>query len=300
MAEYLSFRVQGDFITNLAREKLYQNHDFAGAYDLLDKALQIETKEQNPDAPITENERIGLIIGVLNGKYDIEGTYPGDDYGLVENKNPNRDFNIQNAMQAQADIIKELEAELKELRTKFLFICDNLEDYRLKAVNRDFRIEYGEYMFDSMNDKVDDYITASDTTSGTDPKLESFIQRQKMDTEDDYGWLAPDGTYYPVEWGMHSEWAKEWLDEHYPFAENASIYWKEDAHGNRRHYVNGDCLVYCLGWVLLDSPYNGVATPKYDPIKGMTKKQKEFLYDYYIARNLNDYANRLYQDEDFN
>jgi hypothetical protein len=126
--------------------------------------------------------------------------------------------------------------------------------------------------------------------------LQSVLENIKTESDDDYGWLEPNGTYHPVEWGKHAEWAMNWLNEHYPYREHADVYWVT-INGKRKHVVAGDCLMYRFGWCLLDSPYQGVANPHYNSTKGLTKAQKEFLYDYYIQRNMHDRASAVYKDD---
>lgn len=126
--------------------------------------------------------------------------------------------------------------------------------------------------------------------------ITSSLTRMKTEQDDDYGWLAPDGTYYPVKWGEHDEWAHNYCIEHYPFDKYEHMYYKIDSNGNQRQYFNREFLIYVRHWVLLHSPGQGIAKPTHDPARRMTKAQKEFLYDYYTKRGLNDEANAVYRD----
>ena len=135
--------------------------------------------------------------------------------------------------------------------------------------------------------------------------LSSFLAQRKREEEMeeneeepvcDYGWLEPNGTWHPVKWGYHSSWAKEYLDEHYPFKDCASLYWHVDDNGVRHHIVNGDVLIYSLGWILLDNPYQGLARVTRNTSKDMTKDQKDFLFTYYLERGRNEEANKLFED----
>lgn len=71
----------------------------------------------------------------------------------------------------------------------------------------------------------------------------------------------------------------------------------ETADGRRRHITGGDVLVNKLNWVLLHSPYQGLAHYQKHPFKEMTKQQKEFLFDYYMKRNQPEKANALYENK---
>lgn len=298
MTEQLHFRIEGEFITNLARERFYQDHNLSGAIELVQSATV--TDELN------EVEHLMLALEVISGKKSIIGTYPGDDYGIKENNDIDRYFDdfikeIDNIQKR----LKDKEEELQQVYNKYSFVLSQLPDYKIKDINDEYHSEYGEYLFEipreerRFNYLMNNYVGVSQHSA--QEALDEFLARRKDTTEykyADYGWLEPDGTYHEVEWGMHSQWARDYLDEHYPFKEYAHMYWKTDSNGERHHYVNGDCLVHCLGWVLLDNPMQGIATPKYDPIKGMTKAQKEFLFDYYIDRGMNDRASGLYKEDD--
>ena len=71
----LHFSVQGEFITNMAREKLYYNNDLFGAIDLIMNCTITEE--------ISYAERLTNAIKILNGELQIVGTYPNDDYRIV-------------------------------------------------------------------------------------------------------------------------------------------------------------------------------------------------------------------------
>jgi hypothetical protein len=291
MVQHLHFSVEGEFITNLARQLFYSEHK-------LDKAINIIKGATANDA-LSEIEHLQLCLEIIAGTKSIVGTYPGDDYGVIENKDAT--FN---------DFIKEFETlnekyektqqELTDIYRKFAFLCDDMSDFQLKTLNREYYEEYGEYLFETSESERNFMECVMNTPVSDTSAIDSYLARKTDKTEytyADYGWLEPDGTYHEVDWGEHSEWAREYADEHYPFSTHAHMYWKTNANGEREHYVCGDFLVYCLGWVLLDNPMQGIATPKYDMAKGLTKRQKEFLYDYYIERNMHDRANKLYEDD---
>lgn len=55
-------------------------------------------------------------------------------------------------------------------------------------------------------------------------KAKQDINRTQQEIKCDYGWLEPNGTFHAVEWGLHGQWANEYLDEHYPFDKCANMY----------------------------------------------------------------------------
>lgn len=58
-----------------------------------------------------------------------------------------------------------------------------------------------------------------------------------------------------------------------------------------------DFLVYEKGWVLLDSSFQGLPAATYDESRGLTKAQREFMYDHFMERGMNKEANALYEDD---
>lgn len=292
--ERLQFKIEGEFITNTAREAFYSSHNLKRAIDIVKSATECE---------LSEGEHLKLCLDIISGKKSIVGTYPGDDYGVIENETP-LCTDILDELNNREERVKTLKEQYDNLTQKFLFITSNLPNYKLCELNSDYTSEYDEKLFDitgtgdvllsSIVNEPDDTSVASAQQQDV---LSDYINHMKSATDDDYGWLEPDGTYHPVPWGEHSEWAKNYADTHYPFRENASMYWR-DINGERRHVVCGDFLMYALGWCLLDNPCQGTATPKYDTTRGLSKKQKEFLFDYYIKRNMHDKASALYKDDD--
>lgn len=293
MAEFLHFSIQGEFITNTARELFYCEHK-------LDKAIKI-IKGATMNDELSEIEHLTLCLEIIAGTKNIVGTYPGDDYGIEDNPNGSFDDFI-NEIENYGEKYRTVQQELTDTLRKFAFVCEDLTDYRLQTLNREYYEQYGEFLFETSDSErrfMEVVMGYSDVRSAA---LDSYLERRKDENEhqyEDYGWLEPDGTYHAVDWAHHAEWAKDYLDEHYPFKENPEIYWKTDNDGTRHHYVNGDVLVYCLGWVLLDSPGQGLAYPTYNHEKGLTKAQKEFLFDYYTERNRNKEASALYADDDY-
>ena len=127
--------------------------------------------------------------------------------------------------------------------------------------------------------------------------LGSFMERmmdKKEHSTEDYGWLEPDGTFHEVEWGNHQEWAQRYIEENFPeVAEDDGVDMQTKC--NVGLIGAGDWLVE-RGWVLLHSPSQGIAQPTKNPVKRYTKKQQEFLYDYYMERGKEREANAVYEE----
>jgi hypothetical protein len=106
------------------------------------------------------------------------------------------------------------------------------------------------------------------------------MTRQIKKTLEDYGWLRPDGKFFPCEWGSHESWAAKYIEKYYP---------------NDEVYYSGDFLVE-KGWILLHSPMQGIPNVSTFDIQSATKRQKEFLYDYFLERNMNIEANLIWKE----
>lgn len=123
--------------------------------------------------------------------------------------------------------------------------------------------------------------------------MERMLDEEEHSTED-YGWLAPDGTFHEVEWGKHQEWAQNYIEENFPeVADDSEV--DIQVKCNVGLIGAGDWLVE-RGWILLHSPSQGIAYPTRNPIKRYTKAQQEFLYGYYMERGKEKEANAVYED----
>lgn len=276
----LQFKIQGEYITNLAREKAHVNHDIPYAINLLMDCLETDQ--------VSKNQRLLWCLQILNNKAHIKGTYPDADYGLMIDEESKTDIQSELCilLQPMMTVIQNSQESYQNLLQKYEFLLDylNMPDYRLREIDKEYHQIYDEHIFNIQSDNMP-------------PILQEYIDRQISHTTDDYGWLEPNGTFHPVEWGQHEEWAVDYLDKHYPFKNNEHLYCIPDDTNTQKHIVGGDCLVYKLHWILLHNPSQGIAKPQYDTIFGMTKAQKEFLYDYYIKRNKHNMANELYEKD---
>lgn len=287
----LHFSVQGKLITDIAREKLYYSDDLPGALELV---LSCLVTDQLSDA-----ERAGLALAIIDGRKAITGTYPGPDYGVIdvpENKRPRH--SLTTYFQQLREKLAAAQNERRILQDKLICISDHIPEYKLAEIDQAYRSNYaGDH-----EDEPNPTIFGTTPTSRNDPTdsilgsalLSSFIQRQSSKcTDPDYGWLFPDGTFYPVDFAEHSGWAYRWLREHDPE-------WTDPktrlAH---QHDISaaGDYLVSKYHAVLLHNPGLGVAFITGDTSR-LTKAQKEFLTDYYNKRGLPDKVKALWADDD--
>ena len=106
--------------------------------------------------------------------------------------------------------------------------------------------------------------------------------------EAEYGWLAPDGSFYPVEFGNHQAWASEYLLRLY--RENKISYNEAKIGANQ----NAGDILTDMGWILIHNPSNMLIKVTRNESKTITKSQKEFLYDFYTKHGEVEKANELY------
>lgn len=302
----LCFSIEGEFLTNVAREKLYYDKDLESAVNILRGGLCSDQ--------ITPNEQLMICLQILNGDAAIKGNSNTDEYGLYYeddiDKNNCDMSKIFDLIKTLNDQVTQLKEECKNMQSKFLFLCNDMTEYRLEQYNADYYNEYGEPMFEDMKipgwRKIENqYLTKCTFPNQPSSMLESFLEQrhrendEDIDTSEDYGWLEPNGTYHPVDWGCHADWAEKYLNEHNRSYKNEpDLYQQLDDNNKLKHLYNaGDVLVFKLGWVLIDSPGQGLGYPTCDPTKGFTNAQREFLFDYYTKRNRSKEANALYQNE---
>lgn len=107
-----------------------------------------------------------------------------------------------------------------------------------------------------------------------------------------YGWLAPNGDFFPVEWGEHQSWAHHKVRE-LGYITDDNTTWVDKNGVPRDIWIGeeGDILADC-GWALLHSPGQGAAHVTHDDAKPLTKAQGEFLYAYYTDLGLRQEAEK--------
>ena len=89
--------------------------------------------------------------------------------------------------------------------------------------------------------------------------------------KEEYGWLAPDGTFYPVEYGNHQAWASKYLLRLYREG--------EISYEQARREDNGDAgdLLTNMGWILIHNPHGHDFKITRNLSKRVTNRQKEYL-----------------------
>lgn len=271
----LSFNIQGEFITRLAREWLfYEGRDIDKVMDLLLSCMG--GTDMEPEKLRRYAEDVLLGRAEFSGS-TADGTFHMTVYEPGEQPNVPEVFDIFKKFSSEKSKRKEAERERDQYREWYSVAMEYVPEYAKNQVLE----ETGQHV---------------ESRYGSDA-LNSFMERMMDEDEHstgDYGWLAPDGKFYEVEWGNHQEWAKEYIEGNFPEAAE-----DDDADMQMKCNVGligaGDWLVE-RGWVLLHSPSQGIAHPTKNLIKRYTKAQQEFLYDHYMERGKEKEANAVYDE----
>ena len=111
-------------------------------------------------------------------------------------------------------------------------------------------------------------------------QIDQFFKRASEEYDaNEYGWLSPEGKFYPVEWGHHTSWSDEYVENlHLPEYQESSDYLQKNK------------------WVLLHNPMQGPALIHYN-VDRLTKRQREWLYDYMMKRGRKKEALALWNDK---
>lgn len=90
-----------------------------------------------------------------------------------------------------------------------------------------------------------------------------------------FGWLSPTGKFFISEWGTHCTSAENIIKNN-----NMEKEYEEWELADKRNFVPNDFLCNVKGYVLIHNPSNdgGYVVTQSKPL---TKKQREFLYDYF-------------------
>lgn len=265
----ISFDVQGEFVTKIAREWFYTGEkSFDEVMEFLLACME------NPD--ISENERKRHAADILLGRAALKGSSAAGTYHL-ERYEPGKEEPMPKIMNIWKEVEKRKEAEkkLSKMVEKW--------DIAMKYISEDTKLKIRKALGEE---------TAEDRQQET---LSSYVKRMTDETEHktaDYGWLEPDGIFHGVEWGDHEKWANKYLQKKLSVEEYRHVIF-----GGNNVMSAGDYLT-TKGWVLLHNPSMGIAFPTRDSTKRYTKPQKDFLYDYYIERDCHEEANAIWQEDE--
>ena len=257
----ITFDIQGEYITDTVRELFYSGKiTYDKAIDTLIHSMS------GTDLIYSQLKRYAedILLGRATLKGSTrEGTYrlkifdPGEEESLPQN------MNIWKGIEK----LKDQEEKIKNLQYRW--------DVAMNLISEDFKHDIRQALGEEEPEEKSEGILGS--------YIKRMMDEEKHSTED-YGWLAPDGTFYEVDWSEHQEWADDYIQEHY-FEDWLKLHCKCND--------SGDYLID-KGWILLHNPSQGIAIVTGNSWK-YTKSQKEFLYKYYIERGLNKEANIIWE-----
>lgn len=265
---YVSLSVRGDTVMEIARSKFYQENDLPYAIRLLMDCMVTDQ--------LSPGDRLAMAIKILDGRMAMTGTYP-IDFDIVEVEPKDQKYDFEGHFKAMNEKIKGLEEQVRAIRDDFVFVCEHMEEFELKNINRQYKREFGKPLFQDMPCSP-----SADESAERLNIVDAFIRQAEWERDNpdeaEYGWLAPDGTFYPAEFAEHVEWAAEHVQKLYEQAES------EETRLHIRANSPDDYL-RDLGWVLLHNPFRGLAQVSASDIRPLTDKQCAFLFDYYTKRD---------------
>ena len=256
----ITFDIHGEYITDTVRELFYSGkitydkaintliHSMSGT-DLIYSQL----KRYAEDILLG---RAALKGSTREGTYRLKIFDPGEEESLPQN------MNVWKGIKK----LKDQEEKINDLQYRW--------DVAMNLISEDFKYDIRQALGEEEPEEKSEGILGS--------YIKRMMDEEKHSTED-YGWLAPDGTFYEVDWSEHQEWANDYIQEHY-FEDWLKLPCKCND--------SGDYLID-KGWILLHNPSQGIAIVTGNSWK-YTKSQKEFLYKYYIERGLNKEANTIW------
>lgn len=274
----LHFSIEGAFVARAARERLFEFDDLVGAMELIMHATVTDQ--------LSEAERAAQALAILDGRKTIAGVYPGPTYGVYDVPEDERDprRTLAAYFQRLHERLSTADERARELQNKLTACASVLTDERMAACDREYRLTY-----DPHGTIFDEYRPEDESTSAL---VDNLLFQRHRGPEHPYGWLFPDGTFYPVEWGEHQGWAYKWLMNHDPEFRHKERY------GDRTPiHLAGDYLNERHRAVLLHNPSMGVADVTNPSGRPLTRAQREFLFNYYANMDLDERASAFYADD---
>lgn len=300
----LGFGITGEFVTKIAREWFFlEGKEYKVVEDLLLSCMG------GTDTP--EGELKLMAQDILLGKAEFRGNSADDTFRYVTLDAPTKTNLFTEYSKARQEV-KRLKNALADTDKQYGNLLDALRSWWEGNAEEALEIveskDVKELLLDlmAMYDEVsivykpgygriakfpdsEDEVVVRKTTG--EPLLDSYFEQKVIEEkhDDNYGWLEPNGTFHPVEWCEHQQFAynilveREWLEEYEAF----------DKHGISHA---GDFLTSRKGWVLLHNPGRGVAYATRDEGKRLTKAQREFLFAYYSDRGCKETAAKYLEE----
>ena len=186
----LTFSVQGEFITNIAREWFYlEGKPFDKVMELL---MDCMSGTDETEAQIKRHAE-----DILLGRAALKGNTGDGTYRLVVYE-PGEEETLPKSMDIWREVKKRKDAEesLRDMVQKWNTAMECIPEDIQRAIRRELDEETEEDRRFSM--------------------LDDFLERmadEEEHTTADYGWLEPNGKFHEVDWGNHQEFAEKYIRE---------------------------------------------------------------------------------------
>jgi hypothetical protein len=362
VVQELSWKVEGEFITRISREMLWNDHKpyqdvekFLSDILICDEISDTELKQVIKE--ILEGKK--KLVGINTFSLEDDDSYPKRSLDLsdvLSSKNESdkkvrelerelselkaqmtfleldRDKNYMHVSEVNDKFVKPLQEEAERFRRKndpiyrmrvvlshcnfidnitFHNIFDNVTD-DVKDRFNDFCDEFniypgrnvhGNFIWIKFYDRdTDEALSLDDCKSRGISIFDEDVERErelakeansKVDTEEEetlgWGWLYPSGKYKEADFGDHEEAAQEIIED---------SGWKDEfrAWDKTDLRLARDFLVEVKGFVLLHNP-SGFGVTQVSSKGIYTKRQREFLYDYFIKEGYPEIANSFYDTD---
>ena len=145
---------------------------------------------------------------------------------------------------------------------------------------------------DEIHEKLGINTNEGKTTSAPSEEEEKLpaAENAKMQKYDNFGYVAPDGSFIPSDYGTHEESAIKIVKE---------MGWMKERR-NSVYDLCRDFLVYVKGYALIHNPsMDGGYIVTHNSAKDLTKAQRETLYDYFTENGDSFLANQYIQEDDY-
>lgn len=300
----LKFGITGEFITKTAREWFYIEHKPYSTIEELLLSCMCGTD-------IPEGKLKMMAQDIVSGRSELVGNSWDGTFRYRESEEP-PEINLFHEYDKAWRKVIDVKSDNKALSQKFnalydsiVYIKDGYIEDAIDAVSQfpdtkdlliDFLVALGKVVVEYRPGGVRKVIIDDDTSLETNPVdtgsplLNDFFEQKRIEEEhvNNYGWLEPDGTFHPVPWCEHQEYAMEVMQERR---------WMEEAcRFDGQLDRPGDFLTEAKGWVLLHNPGQGVAYVSRCESKMLTKAQREFLFDYFYRRGQIEKAKKYLEE----
>lgn len=148
-------------------------------------------------------------------------------------------------------------------------------------------------MYNKLKNDFDNGILPEGYTKAQQKIEDNNPQIAEFEYKGEYGWLSPTGTFTPGEWGSHESEAEKIIKAKGFYEDYEDWLMLEDTlTGEARDYLS-----QIRGYVLIHNPGadGGYIVTNSKPL---TKKQREFLYDYFMAVGNTFRANSYIQEDE--